>query len=140
MKSVVVSLGLVLAAGCVPIPKGFDSPEPAARIDAAAAAAGDSDTGKIPELIVLLDSDDPATRLIGILALERLTGQRQGYDHAAGLEERELAVVRWVEWYNENADALEAGEMIGGASTRVRPVEGHDGGSGGGLGNGLGDG
>lgn len=136
MKSVVASLGLVLAAGCVPIPKGFDSPEPAARIDAAAEAAGESDTGKIPELIVLLDSDDPATRLIGILALERLTGRRLGYDHAAGLEDRELAVVRWVEWYNENADALEAGELIGGAGTRVRPVEGPAGGSDGGLGDG----
>lgn len=134
MKSVVVSLGLVLVAGCVPIPKGFDSPEPAARIDAAAEAVGRSDTGKIPELIVLLDSDDPATRLIGILALERLTGQRLGYDHAAGVEEREPAVVRWVEWYNENADALEAGlDPRGiGASTRVR--------GGPGEGDGLGDG
>lgn len=138
MKSFVLSLVVVLGAGCVPIPKGFDSPEPAARIDAAAEAAGRSDTGKIPELIVLLDSDDPATRLIGILALERLTGQRLGYDHAAGLEDREPAVVRWVEWYNENADALEAGTMNqgGGASTRVLggPEEGD------GLGDGLGDG
>ena len=136
MKSVVLSLVLVLVAGCVLIPEGSDSPEPAARIDAAATAAGRGDMGKIPELIVLLDSDDPATRLIGILALERLTGQTQGYDHAARLEERELAVVRWVEWYNENADALEAGVVRPGAGASTRVVEP----SGLGRGDGSGDG
>jgi HEAT repeat protein len=96
-----------LAAGCAEIPKGFDSPEPAARMEAAAEAAGRGDPGAIPRLIELLDSDDPATRLVAILSLERLTGRRLGYDPAAGLEAREEAVERWVVWYNANADRLE---------------------------------
>ncbi len=90
--------------GCTPIPKGFDSPEPAARIEAALEAADRGDRGAIPDLIGLLDSDDPATRMVGILALERLTGETLGYDYAAAEGEREAAVARWVEWYADLAD------------------------------------
>ncbi len=110
----VLSLGIVLAAGsgCVPIPKGFDSPEPAARIGAAVEAAASGDLGAIPDLITLLDSDDPATRLVSITSLRRLTGRTLGYDHTAPQGERDAAVVRWVEWYNQNADALKAGAEV----------------------------
>lgn len=106
IRSLSLVLALCAAAGCQQIPEGFDSPEPAARIGAAADAAGTNDTEAIPDLIMLLDSDDPASRLIAIVSLRRITGLTLGYDHAAPLEEREPAVVRWVEWYNENADAL----------------------------------
>jgi HEAT repeat protein len=92
------------AGGCVPIPKGFDSPEPAARIEAAVEAADRGDRGAIPDLIALLESDDPATRLVAIRSLERLTGETLGYDHAAGEYEREEAVERWVEWHEQTAD------------------------------------
>lgn len=104
----VLSLVLVLAgaSGCVPIPQGFDSPEPAARIGAAVEATAAGDLGAVPDLISLLDSDDPATRLVSINALYRLTGQRLGYDYAAPIAERGAAVGRWVEWYDQNADAL----------------------------------
>lgn len=90
--------------GCTPIPKGFDSPEPAARIEAAVEAARTGDTGAIPDLIGLLDSDDPATRLVAIRSLERLTGETLGYDHAAAEPEREAAIGRWVEWERARAD------------------------------------
>lgn len=99
---------VVLAGGCVKIPKGFDSPEPAARIEAAVEAAESGDTSAIPDLIVLLDSDDPATRLVAIRSLERLTGQTLGYDHAAPRPEREEAVARWVEWHGRTADGTDA--------------------------------
>ena len=124
----VLSLGMVLAAGagCVPIPKGFDSPEPAARIEAAVQAAGAGDADAIPDLIALLDSDDPATRLVSINALHRLTGQTLGYVHAAPPEEREAAVVRWVEWYNQNADALNAEAGISRSSPSPNGNDGPD--------------
>lgn len=93
-----------VAGGCVPIPKGFDSPEPAARIEAAVEAADKGDRSKIPDLIALLDSDDPATRMVAIRALERLTGQTLGYDHAGSEAEREAAVGRWVEWSSQTTD------------------------------------
>lgn len=92
-------------AGCVDIPEGFDSPEPAARMRAAASAAGERDRSAIPHLITLLDSDDPATRLVAIRSLERVTGQTLGYDHAAPAAAREASVERWVEWHAANADA-----------------------------------
>jgi len=98
----------------VRIPKGFDSPEPAARISAAVEAADAGDAGAIPDLIGLLDSDDPATRLVAIRSLERLTGQTLGYDHAAPEREREEAVDRWVEWERERSDGVgEGGRGVG---------------------------
>lgn len=104
---VAACLAVVAAAllgACEPIPKGFDSPEPAARIEAAAEAARLGDRSAIPDLIALLDSDDPAARLVAIGALERLTGLTHGFDHAAPPEQRDAAVERWVEWYLQNAD------------------------------------
>ena len=100
--------GCVLAAGCVPIPTGFDSPEPAARIDAAVKAAGDEDLSSVPGLITMLESDDPASRLVAIRALERLTSETMGYDHAASEGEREEAVARWVAWWGERSGSTGA--------------------------------
>lgn len=94
----------LLPAGCVEIPKGFDSPEPAARMEAAVSAAAEGDTSAIPDLIELLDSDDPATRLVAIRSLERLTGQTLGYDYAGPEAERAAAVERWVEWEQRRTD------------------------------------
>lgn len=86
-------------AGCLgPAPGGFDSPEPGRRIEAAARAAERRDRAAIRPLISMLDSDDPAARLVAIRALERITGQTLGYDHAAPEHERRLAVERWMEW------------------------------------------
>ncbi|MCC7390327.1 MAG: HEAT repeat domain-containing protein [Phycisphaerales bacterium] len=96
--------GVVLVGGCTPIPQGFDSPEPAARMEAAGEAADRGDVGAIPALIGLLDSDDPATRLVAIRSLERLTGETLGYEHAAGEGERGAAIGRWVEWERARAD------------------------------------
>ncbi|CAG0984164.1 hypothetical protein PHYC_01932 [Phycisphaerales bacterium] len=91
-----------LAAGlasCGPaIVADFNSAEPAARNSAIVKAAAEEDRSKISDLVRMLDSDDPATRLLAIQALERMTGERLGYDPAAGPDQREPAVVRWVEW------------------------------------------
>lgn len=95
------SVCLSVSAGCVDIPRGFDSPEPAARIDAAAKAAREGDLGSLAELIRLLESSDPAARLAAIRALERLTGQTMGYEHAGAVPERAAAVERWWVWYGE---------------------------------------
>lgn len=76
----------------------FDSPEPAARNAAIVAAARSGDRRAVPDLVRMLDSDDPATRLLAIRTLERLTGQTFGYDHAAESRDREPAVRRWREF------------------------------------------
>lgn len=99
----------VLAGGCAQQPpKGFDSPEPAERMHAAVAAAKDGDQSAIPELIELLASDDPATRMVSILTLQRLTGQTMGYDYAAGQPDREIAIQRWVAWQSARTQSGEA--------------------------------
>ncbi|MBK7405278.1 MAG: HEAT repeat domain-containing protein [Phycisphaerales bacterium] len=102
---------LCVLSGCVPIPKGFDSPEPAARMEAAVDAAERGDRSKVPDLIGLLDSDDPATRMVAIRSLERLTGQTLGYDYAAGALERDAAVQRWVEWWGQTAEDSAGGPV-----------------------------
>ena len=81
----------------------FDSPDPARRIDAAVRAVEHNDRSAVPDLIGMLDSDDPATRFVAIHALERLTGQTLGYDYAAPSWERASAVDRWTEWYDPGA-------------------------------------
>lgn len=94
-------VGLV-GAGCSSPARGFASADPGARMDAAVDAAARHDTSAIPELIKLLESDDPAARLVAINALERLTGTTNGYDFAARESERRAAVDRWVAWAGEH--------------------------------------
>lgn len=88
-----------MVAGCSSAPRGFDSPEPAERIAAATEAARTRDATAVPNLITLLRSDDPAVRMVSIRALEAITGETLGYNHAGPERERERAVRRWVEWY-----------------------------------------
>lgn len=92
-----VALGWVGAlAACAPsMPRGFNSPEPGVRIDAIVEAARRGDPAAVPSLVRMLDSDDPATRLLAIRALERITGTTYGYDHSAPETERREAVRRW---------------------------------------------
>jgi HEAT repeat protein len=84
---------------------GFHEDNPAARLRAIRQAAARDDPSAIPDLIDLLESDDPAERLLSIRALERITGQTLGYDHAAPLEDRREAVRRWSAWYAQQPKA-----------------------------------
>jgi HEAT repeat protein len=83
----------------------FDSPEPAARNAAIVRAADQGDRSAIPDLVRMLDSDDPATRLLAIRTLERLEGTTLGYDHAASIPDRDQAIARWVQRVQPNAKA-----------------------------------
>ncbi|MCE7972982.1 MAG: hypothetical protein DYG92_01465 [Leptolyngbya sp. PLA1] len=61
--------------------------------------AGDAkDAGATRDLVRMLASDDPATRLLAIEALERVTGQRLGYDASDPPHRRTAAMSRWSEW------------------------------------------
>lgn len=91
-----VAVPAVLACGCGPtINPSFDSPEPAARNAAIVRAASSQDQRAVPPLVRMLDSDDPVTRMLAIDALERITGERLGYDHHAPQAERDAAAERW---------------------------------------------
>jgi len=78
---------------------GFDSSDPKARSKAAIRAAAAGDERAIPGLISMLDSRDPAVRLIAAEALERITGKTMGYDSSAADIERDAAVDRWAAWW-----------------------------------------
>ena len=95
----------LLGAGCASPARGFASADPGTRLDAAVEAAARKDKSSIPELIKLLDSDDPAARLVAIKTLHRLTGTTNGYDHAAPELARRAAVDRWVVWQSEHKQA-----------------------------------
>lgn len=91
---------VVLLVGCVPkAPVGFDSPDPQGRAIALARAAQSPSERDIPALIAALDSADPAQRLIAINALERVTGETQGYRHYDPVWRRAEAIERWAAWW-----------------------------------------
>lgn len=68
-------------------------------------AAERRDPGAIPDLIECLGSDDPAVRLAAIRALERITGQTLGYEHAAAEWRRREMVDVWLVWLAQERPA-----------------------------------
>jgi len=87
-------------AGCVPSAReeaDLLSPWPAARLAAIREAGATGDPEAIPPLVEQLESDDPVTRMMSIVALERITGERLGYNPYGSVTERRAAIERWVE-------------------------------------------
>ena len=97
----------MLVAGCArphtPYPESFNSFLPEERILAAKHAAEIHDRGVIPLLVDRLEDDDPAVRLFTILALEKLTGTRLGYDYRSDDLQRARAAQRWRRYLAEQA-------------------------------------
>lgn len=106
---------LLLLGGCVSAPGGFDSAVPAARLEAIADAARTSDRSAIPDLISMLQSDDPAVRMMSIRALEHLTGTTLGYCYAAPEWQRDEHIKAWAEWYRQHRSEIPAAPAAGGA-------------------------
>lgn len=104
------SLAIIVAAaacgGCeTPPPEtSFASNDPSARTRAIAKATRERDQSAVPDLIELLDSDDPAIRMLSIGALEDLTSRRFGYDHAAPRLERLKSIETWERWWRWTQD------------------------------------
>jgi len=49
-------------------------------------------------LVDRLEDEDEGVRFYAILALDRITGERFGYDYAAPIDQRAEAVDRWREY------------------------------------------
>ncbi|MDX2148693.1 MAG: hypothetical protein SFZ23_14365 [Planctomycetota bacterium] len=110
---------LTAMAGCYsPAARTLDSPDPNARIEAAARAGIEQDRSAIAGLIMMLRSDDAAARLAGITALHQITGERLGYEHAAPERERLAAADAWEAWLERE------GRRLGSASADARLVSG----------------
>lgn len=96
--------GLWTVCACTAPPRqaNFDSIDPSERSAAAAQAASRRDRDAVPELIVMLDSSDPASRMLAIAALERITGERLGYSATDDRGQRNDAIRRWVRYAIDN--------------------------------------
>ena len=90
---------ILALSGCGPprakYPAALNAERPEQRIWAIRQAAERQDHEAIGILVERLEDDDEAVRFYAILALERLTGTRLGYNYHASETERHRAVERW---------------------------------------------
>jgi hypothetical protein len=109
----VVVCGGLIPAGCRPAPLAFpaslNSPYADERVRAARTAA-DYPYGTAAErrvalemLVGRLEDDDEAVRLFAIIALDKLTGTRLGYEYHATADERLRAVQSWRRYLDREA-------------------------------------
>lgn len=106
----IASLFLALSACAQKVTPSYDSPEPGARNAAIVSSAAAGRRQDIPNLVRMLESDDPTTRVLAIRTLERLTGETFNYDPHAAAFERAPAVAQWTAY----ADATTRGTMPAG--------------------------
>ena len=99
-KVALAALALAASACAHPRePVRLDSRDTNARVAAIKHAARSRDRSAAPELVAALDDDDPAVRFYAIEALERIGGDRLGYDYFEDdPDARRPAVQRWREW------------------------------------------
>ena len=100
VAAVVIAAGVLWGAGCT-APRGplvVTDPDPSVKIPAIKKAAWKHDRGAVRQMVSDLDSDDPAVRFYAINGLQRITGQRFGYDYYADEQRRQASVRRWQDW------------------------------------------
>jgi HEAT repeat protein len=86
------------AAGCTgvkPAHPDIQSDDADRRILAIKAAAQSHNRAEVPQLVDRLEDEDEAVRFFAILALEKITGQRFGYDYGQSSQARGPSVERW---------------------------------------------
>ncbi len=103
--------GLVVWSGCANqadvLTRQLESKDPAERIRAIHAVGEQQIEALLPALVNRLDDADVAVRLYAIVALEKLTGTRLGYDYAAGSDRRREAVASWRRFVEERAGSVD---------------------------------
>ncbi|HNO79914.1 MAG TPA: HEAT repeat domain-containing protein [Phycisphaerae bacterium] len=102
-----VGFGLFAGSGCAnrvdALSRQLESKDPTQRIHAIHTIGNDKVGELIPALVDRLDDDDPAVRLYTIVALEKLTGERFGYEYAADRLKRQVAVSNWRRYIGQRA-------------------------------------
>lgn len=105
---VAVSGLATLACGCAeqtPYPAALNSLRPDERARAAIHAAEIGDRDVIGILVDRLEDPDEGVRFYAILALEKLTGTRMGYDYRVSSNQRRRAVQEWRRYLTEQTNA-----------------------------------
>jgi len=90
----------LLLTGCIePLPASnrarIQHQEPSVRIKAIVEAGRARDDKAVPLIVDRLEDEDEGVRLYAIIALEKITGERLGYDYGDSMAERAGAVERW---------------------------------------------
>jgi hypothetical protein len=133
-----VCLWLVVAGGCGGSAEkrtsraSIQSESASERILAIRAAGEARDRKAVPLLVDRLEDEDDAVRFFAILALEKTTGERFGYDYARPANERARSVERWRAYAREagrgaTGKAGVGGGSVPGGSATGEPSEGHGG-------------
>ena len=87
----------------------IQSEDPADRILAIRAVAEARDASSVPLLVDRLEDEDEAVRFFAILALEKITGRRFGYDYSMPDTARRKAVERWRAYVHQGRKGVAAG-------------------------------
>ena len=72
-----------------------------AKIPGMKRAGMEHDRAALPGLVKSLDDDDPAVRMFAIVALEKFSRDRFGYEYYLDEEQRKPAIARWREWLKQ---------------------------------------
>jgi hypothetical protein len=110
---------LLLGLGCAPSNEPpMSSRDPYVKIPAMKRATESRDSAAMKQLVADLDHDDPAVRLYAIQALDRMTGQRLGYNYSDEPETRKASIKRWQQWleHGETPAAIPAQHASGDGS------------------------
>jgi hypothetical protein len=95
-----VPLSAVACRGTRPKPD-VAAPEIDAKIPGMKHAGMTQDRAALPGLVESLNDDDPAVRMFAIVALEKFSRDRFGYEYYLDEEERKPSVARWREWLKQ---------------------------------------
>jgi len=100
----------VLAAclvGCGPVRPQADlaaqlqDEDPSVRAEAAVEAGRHNRQDVLALLVERLDDREETVRMVSIVSLEKLTGQRMGYRYYLPREDRQKAIARWRDWLKQ---------------------------------------
>lgn len=72
-----------------------------AKIPGMKRAAMEQDRSALPRLVESLNDDDPAVRMFAIVALEKFSRDRFGYEYYLDEEQRKPAIAKWREWLKQ---------------------------------------
>jgi hypothetical protein len=96
--------------GCFsPEKPSLTSEDPARKIPAILTSAHEHDENAIRQLVIDLDSDDPAVRFYAIHGLQEITGKTFDYRYYDDEIERRAALNRWHEWLAERQGKTKPG-------------------------------
>lgn len=106
-----------LAAGCggnsgVSYRAQIQSEEPRLRIRAIVEAGKLQDDLAVPLIVDRLEDEDEGVRFYAILALEKITGERFGYDYTDPMGGRAAAVSRWRVFVRERVASSGTGAKL----------------------------